>query len=187
MRSVQHPGTQASICDRRGWKFWLCHMLTGYLVGMPAMLCWMFGLLPHEDLVKALVAATAAGMIGAYFATQVVRQFFVLIAGNSFGCLVMLWGITGIGWDGFPVTLICELAYSMMDRQSYELALEAINEGSISPAHVRAWREFEFFMGVGRFCLLILILTWGRVLYSVFDAERKHGRWNLGGAEADRR
>ena len=96
------------------------------------------------------------------------------MAWSGFFLFVLLWCITGIGWDGFPVTLVSELAYSIMDRKSYDLALEAINEGSISPAHVKAWREFEALRGLARFCLLGLVLLWSGLLRGMIEAHRKN-------------
>ena len=157
-----------------GRRFRICLLLGFVPVYATFVAGWWFGYLPPIELATLLIAVTAGGVIGAYFTKQALRLFFASLGYSGAFLFVLLWCLTGIGWDGFPVTLVSELAYSMMDRKSYELALEAINDGNISPAHVKAWREFEALRGLGRFCLLGLVLLWSGLLRGMIEAHRKN-------------
>ncbi len=40
-----------------------------------------------------------------------------------------------------------------------KLVQESLADGTISPAHAKAYRDYEMFAGAGRFCFLIVVLV----------------------------
>ncbi len=117
-----------------------------------------FRLVPLFELVHCLGALSVLGFMIAFFSQNALRQFFLFLAFGSIFSLLLLSCFTGVGWENPIMTAVIDFTFSHLEPRDYELVQDSLANGTISPAHARAYRFYHAFGAGLRFCLLIALL-----------------------------